>query len=236
MAVSLGAAAVLPSLSLSLLVISASLPSASSQRFDLSQLSLRAAAEAQAGTSGYFNCPEQVQEQTGQSGFQIPRRLYAAPTDIPGTSLDWVAFCPSKYYIMLLTTAFTSSLLVLTRSDTGFPGWREIKQQPYRAKYKAINSVVACFPPFPAFVAGPGTNFQVQAYHFQSLKQNTHFELITGYVYTAPDDMLDSRPGTLMLTDCIELCRRNATCKSANFETGLCVLFGSSAEEYPGES
>ena len=68
------------------------------------------------------------------------------------------------------------------------------------------------------------------------MKQNTHFELITGYVYTAPDDMLDSRPGTLMLTDCIELCRRNSTCKSANFETGLCVLFGSSAEEYPGES
>ena len=69
-----------------------------------------------------------------------------------------------------------------------------------------------------------------------TFEQNTHFELITGYVYTAPDDMLDSRPGTLMLTDCIELCRRNSTCKSANFETGLCVLFGSSAEEYPGES
>ena len=77
--------------------------------------------------------------------------------------------------------------------------------------------------------------YKLQTFNFQSLKQNTHFELITGYVYTAPDDMLDSRPGTLMLTDCIELCRRNATCKSANFETGLCVLFGSSAEEYPGE-
>merc|ERR1712241_736919 len=65
-------------------------------------------------------------------------------------------------------------------------------------------------------------------------EKDTHFELVTGYVYTAPDDMLDSRPGTLMLTDCIELCRRNSTCKSANFETGLCVLFGSSAEEFPG--
>ena len=64
--------------------------------------------------------------------------------------------------------------------------------------------------------------------------QDTHFELVTGYVYTAPDDMLDSRPGTLMLTDCIELCRRNVTCKAANFETGLCVLFASSAEEFPG--
>ncbi len=66
-------------------------------------------------------------------------------------------------------------------------------------------------------------------------ERDVHFELVTGMVYTAPDDMLDSRPGTLMLTDCIELCRRNATCKAANFETGLCVLFGSSAEEYPGE-
>ena len=66
-------------------------------------------------------------------------------------------------------------------------------------------------------------------------EKDTHFELVTGYVYTAPDDMLDSRPGTLMLTDCIELCRRNATCKSANFETGLCVLFGSSAQDFPGK-
>ena len=38
-----------------------------------------------------------------------------------------------------------------------------------------------------------------------------------------------------MLTDCIDLCRRNVSCKAANFETGLCVLFGASAEELPGE-
>jgi hypothetical protein len=70
---------------------------------------------------------------------------------------------------------------------------------------------------------------------FACADKDTHFELITGYVFTSPEDMLDSRPGTLMLTDCIELCRRNSTCKSANFETGLCVLFGSSAEDYPGK-
>lgn len=63
MTVSSLGAALLPASSLFLLVISTSLPSASSQRFDLSQLSLRAAAEAQAGSSGYFNCPEQVREQ-----------------------------------------------------------------------------------------------------------------------------------------------------------------------------
>ena len=34
-----------------------------------------------------------------------------------------------------------------------------------------------------------------------------HFELVTGKVFTSPEDMLDSRPGTLMLTDCIDLCR-----------------------------
>jgi len=66
--------------------------------------------------------------------------------------------------------------------------------------------------------------------------RDVKFELMTGVVYTAPDDMLDSRPGTLMLADCVELCRRNSTCRSANFETGLCVLFGSSADQYPGES
>ena len=74
----------------------------------------------------------------------------------------------------------------------------------------------------------------IQNSGFNCNEKDTHFELVTGYVYTAPDDMLDSRPGTLMLTDCIELCRRNVTCKSANFETGLCVLFGSSAQDFPG--
>ena len=68
------------------------------------------------------------------------------------------------------------------------------------------------------------------------LDSNIRFELITGYVFTSPDDMLDSRPGTLMLTDCIELCKRNSTCRSTNFETGLCVLFGSSADDYPGKN
>lgn len=57
------------------------------------------------------------------------------------------------------------------------------------------------------------------------------FEVITGFVYTAPADMLDSQPGTLILNDCIETCRQNSSCKSINFETGLCVLFSSSADE-----
>lgn len=60
------------------------------------------------------------------------------------------------------------------------------------------------------------------------------FELITGYVYSAPADMLDSQPGTLMLTDCIQTCRQNASCQSINYETGLCVLFSSNADSMPG--
>jgi hypothetical protein len=59
--------------------------------------------------------------------------------------------------------------------------------------------------------------------------------MVTGFVYTAPSDMLDSQPGTLMLTDCIDTCRKNSSCKSINYETGLCVLFSSNADEGQGE-
>ena len=72
MTVSSRGAAALPALSLVLLAMSASSPSATAQRFDLSQLSLRAAAEAQAGSSGYFNCPEQVREQINVNVCGIP--------------------------------------------------------------------------------------------------------------------------------------------------------------------
>lgn len=63
----------------------------------------------------------------------------------------------------------------------------------------------------------------------------TGFELVTGYVFTAPDDLLDSIPGTLMLTDCLEACQSNDTCYSVNYETGLCVMFSSNADAYPGK-
>ncbi|XP_067118423.1 uncharacterized protein [Centruroides vittatus] len=59
------------------------------------------------------------------------------------------------------------------------------------------------------------------------------FELITGYVYTAPSDTLELLPGTLQLTECLSQCRKNASCQSVNFETGLCVLFSSSAVQHP---
>ncbi|XP_059099096.1 uncharacterized protein LOC131893159 [Tigriopus californicus] len=60
------------------------------------------------------------------------------------------------------------------------------------------------------------------------------FELITGYVFTAPEFILDTRPGVLLLEECIEVCRQNVTCASVNYETGLCVLFMASARNNPG--
>eukprot|EP00095_Tigriopus_kingsejongensis_P012752 maker-scaffold30_size591359-snap-gene-1.14 protein:Tk12752 transcript:maker-scaffold30_size591359-snap-gene-1.14-mRNA-1 annotation:"hypothetical protein Phum_PHUM495760" len=66
-------------------------------------------------------------------------------------------------------------------------------------------------------------------------EENISFEMVTGYVYTAPADMLDSQPGTLMLTDCIDTCQKNTTCRSINYETGLCVLFSSNADDNDGQ-
>ncbi|XP_037090285.1 uncharacterized protein LOC119110525 [Pollicipes pollicipes] len=60
--------------------------------------------------------------------------------------------------------------------------------------------------------------------------EDTSFELVTGYVYSAPADMLDSRAGTLMLTECIDMCRQNSSCQAFNYETGLCVLIDSTAD------
>ncbi|XP_002137081.2 uncharacterized protein mey [Drosophila pseudoobscura] len=60
------------------------------------------------------------------------------------------------------------------------------------------------------------------------------FELITGYVLSAPSRQLETLPGTLMLTDCLEACQANESCSSVNYETGLCVMFRSTADQLPG--
>ncbi|XP_037816602.1 uncharacterized protein LOC119606991, partial [Lucilia sericata] len=54
------------------------------------------------------------------------------------------------------------------------------------------------------------------------------------YVFSAPGKLLDSLPGTLMLTDCLEACQGNETCQAVNYETGLCVLFSANADQLPG--
>ena len=73
----------------------------------------------------------------------------------------------------------------------------------------------------------------LSVYNFTSMHDQPLFHC--RYVYTAPSDMLDSQPGTLMLTDCIDTCARNSSCKSINYETGLCVLFSSSADDSEGK-
>lgn len=55
------------------------------------------------------------------------------------------------------------------------------------------------------------------------------------YVFSAPGKLLDSLPGTLMLTDCLEACQGNETCHAVNYETGLCVLFSANADQLPGK-
>ena len=46
----------------------------------------------------------------------------------------------------------------------------------------------------------------------------------------------DTRTGVLHLEDCIAGCRANASCLSVNYETGLCVMFDSSADLKPGKN
>ncbi|XP_023159316.1 uncharacterized protein LOC101454200 [Ceratitis capitata] len=60
------------------------------------------------------------------------------------------------------------------------------------------------------------------------------FEIVTGYVFSAPGKLLNSLPGTLMLTDCLEACQTNDACRAVNYETGLCVLFSANADKLPG--
>ncbi|XP_039948595.1 uncharacterized protein LOC120766915 [Bactrocera tryoni] len=65
-------------------------------------------------------------------------------------------------------------------------------------------------------------------------KELIGFEITTGYVFSAPGKLLTSMPGTLMLTDCLDACRKDAACHAANYETGLCVLFSANADKLPG--
>jgi len=55
-------------------------------------------------------------------------------------------------------------------------------------------------------------------------------------VLSAPSKQLETLPGTLMLTDCLEACQANESCSAVNYETGLCVMFRSTADQLPGES
>ncbi|XP_069677667.1 uncharacterized protein [Periplaneta americana] len=64
--------------------------------------------------------------------------------------------------------------------------------------------------------------------------EDVHFEMMTGYVYSAPGEIMATSPGVLRLGECVEQCRHNASCHAVNFETGLCVLFAGSYADQPG--
>lgn len=70
-----------------------------------------------------------------------------------------------------------------------------------------------------------------------SLLKSVYFSVLfhCSYVFSAPGKLLDSLPGTLMLTDCLEACQGNETCQAVNYETGLCVLFSANADQLPGK-
>lgn len=76
------------------------------------------------------------------------------------------------------------------------------------------------------YIHFPGLFFTVFNLFFQSSPFS--------YVFSAPDQLLESMPGTLMLTDCLEACQANESCGAVNYETGLCVLFSSNADKLPG--
>ncbi|KAI4503186.1 hypothetical protein M0802_001408 [Mischocyttarus mexicanus] len=103
---------------------------------------------------------------------------------------------------------------------------------------EAVETAHAADPPPPA--SGAPTSVSGPDYTGPSAgadecdPEMVGFELVTGYVFTAPTNMLESLPGTLMLTDCLETCQANDSCQAVNYETGLCVLFSSNADSNPG--
>ncbi|KAK2581475.1 hypothetical protein KPH14_005141 [Odynerus spinipes] len=102
---------------------------------------------------------------------------------------------------------------------------------------EAVESTHAADPPppasIPSSISGPDYTGPSAAAD-ECDPEMVSFELVTGYVYTAPTNMLESIPGTLMLTDCLETCQANDSCQAVNYETGLCVLFSSNADSNPG--
>ncbi|KAF8763871.1 hypothetical protein HNY73_022006 [Argiope bruennichi] len=86
---------------------------------------------------------------------------------------------------------------------------------------------------FVLYLSGVICSSMAQSESLACSMEKQSFELVTGYVFTAPDDTLELVPGTLHLTECLSYCRHNTSCRAVNFETGLCVLFSSSASDRP---
>ena len=59
--------------------------------------------------------------------------------------------------------------------------------------------------------------------------------MFAGYVFTAPDSILNTYPGMFHLEECVDQCAKETKCLAVNYETGLCVLFSASADLNPGK-
>lgn len=97
----------------------------------------------------------------------------------------------------------------------------------------------------PSIYHGCGENIHSQSNCFHGKHFDLFIEILNffssifshfSYVFSAPDQLLESMPGTLMLTDCLEACQANESCGAVNYETGLCVLFSSNADKLPGKT
>ena len=121
-----------------------------------------------------------------------------------------------RFFFFFLTTK---------KKDTHFcfPGWR-------RKMSKSFGWIAAVLV---LAVLLASAESQSSAEPVECSAQDTTFELRTGYVFTAPEEILDTRPDTLQLSECIDACRANASCAALNFETGLCVLFRTNALDAP---
>ena len=64
---------------------------------------------------------------------------------------------------------------------------------------------------------------------------DVEFELITGFVYSSADDIIESNIGALHVSECIAQCRKKPSCMALNFETGLCVLFKTATGDDSGK-
>ena len=150
----------------------------------------------------------------------------------PASHLVWSAIC-----IVIMMTVGMIGQAEGQFTDTDETSGAPTTPVSLGSTTSVATTVAAPQPPPPQPQQPSGPSFAATSPATAGLncpEDSVTFELITGYVYSAPADMLDSQPGTLMLTDCIQTCRQNTSCQSINYETGLCVLFSSNADSMPG--
>lgn len=171
---------------------------------------------------------------------------------------NWFPAC------LILALLVTSSLEVearrRSRIDSPIQPAAEAPLEDNLATASGNDEVVATFEKLPTVTAKAQTKEKVEDENLN--KQGPcnadliSFELVTGwdnillvvyefiyklwlitfrYMLSSSEKMLDATP-LLMLSECLDQCRLNTSCNSVNYETGLCVLFSSSADQLKGKA